>query len=324
MDVLVSPTTCQVPTYTPDSWITITQEIPDRRYRIQNYCGGEHWSGQAHGNGIRRLSGADGRSGRDWRVRLHISIASAGLQLHVQSAGPARSLSSRTINGADGGLIGVRPERTGRLSLRRSAVLGRPRSSSTCVQWPLRRNPRCRGRRRFESPTVRMPWSDRTTMRNSNADANAHGTERQGGTATSEALWRACGVVAPDVRPCRLRGRGRVLSTNAPRDVRTTLPHAAGTWQRGRQQCVPSQTPIQHGSGGTLAGMLEVSRSEPGVRAPSGRHAYRQAGASFRCGLRPRCSRAHDDRRRSPPRHGNRLRALCSWWSRAFLPRPCS
>src|SRR6185436_13423623 len=36
VDVLVNPSTCQVPTYTPDSWITITQEIPDRGlgYRI--------------------------------------------------------------------------------------------------------------------------------------------------------------------------------------------------------------------------------------------------------------------------------------------------
>jgi hypothetical protein len=30
VDVLASPSTCQVPTQTPDSWITITQEIPDR------------------------------------------------------------------------------------------------------------------------------------------------------------------------------------------------------------------------------------------------------------------------------------------------------
>src|SRR5262245_25499299 len=36
VDVLVNPSTCQVPTYTPDSWITITQEVPDRGtgYRI--------------------------------------------------------------------------------------------------------------------------------------------------------------------------------------------------------------------------------------------------------------------------------------------------
>ena len=30
VDVLVSPTTCPVPTSTPDSWITIAQEVPDR------------------------------------------------------------------------------------------------------------------------------------------------------------------------------------------------------------------------------------------------------------------------------------------------------
>jgi hypothetical protein len=30
VDVLVNPPACQVPTQTPDSWITITQEIPDR------------------------------------------------------------------------------------------------------------------------------------------------------------------------------------------------------------------------------------------------------------------------------------------------------
>lgn len=30
VDVVVSPSGCQVPTQTPDSWITITQEIPDR------------------------------------------------------------------------------------------------------------------------------------------------------------------------------------------------------------------------------------------------------------------------------------------------------
>jgi hypothetical protein len=30
VDVLASPSTCQVPTQTPDSWITITQEVPDR------------------------------------------------------------------------------------------------------------------------------------------------------------------------------------------------------------------------------------------------------------------------------------------------------
>jgi hypothetical protein len=30
VDVLANPSTCQVPTQTPDSWITITQEIPDR------------------------------------------------------------------------------------------------------------------------------------------------------------------------------------------------------------------------------------------------------------------------------------------------------
>jgi hypothetical protein len=30
VDVLVSPSGCQVPTYTPDAWITITQEVPDR------------------------------------------------------------------------------------------------------------------------------------------------------------------------------------------------------------------------------------------------------------------------------------------------------
>ena len=36
VDVLVNPSTCQVPTYTPDSWITITPEAPDRGtgYRI--------------------------------------------------------------------------------------------------------------------------------------------------------------------------------------------------------------------------------------------------------------------------------------------------
>lgn len=36
VDVLVSPSTCAVPTYSPDSWITITQEVPDRGlgYRI--------------------------------------------------------------------------------------------------------------------------------------------------------------------------------------------------------------------------------------------------------------------------------------------------
>jgi hypothetical protein len=36
VDVLVNPSTCTVPTYTADSWITITQEIPDRGlgYRI--------------------------------------------------------------------------------------------------------------------------------------------------------------------------------------------------------------------------------------------------------------------------------------------------
>ena len=36
VDVLVNPSTCPVPTYTPDSWITITQEVPDRGlgYRI--------------------------------------------------------------------------------------------------------------------------------------------------------------------------------------------------------------------------------------------------------------------------------------------------
>jgi len=30
VDVLVSPSGCQVPTHTPDAWITITQEVPDR------------------------------------------------------------------------------------------------------------------------------------------------------------------------------------------------------------------------------------------------------------------------------------------------------
>jgi len=30
VDVLVNPPSCQVPTQTPDSWITITQEVPDR------------------------------------------------------------------------------------------------------------------------------------------------------------------------------------------------------------------------------------------------------------------------------------------------------
>jgi hypothetical protein len=30
VDVLVNPSGCQVPTQTPDSWITITQEVPDR------------------------------------------------------------------------------------------------------------------------------------------------------------------------------------------------------------------------------------------------------------------------------------------------------
>jgi hypothetical protein len=30
VDVLVNPSGCQVPTHTPDSWITITQEVPDR------------------------------------------------------------------------------------------------------------------------------------------------------------------------------------------------------------------------------------------------------------------------------------------------------
>jgi len=30
VDVLASPAGCQVPTQTPDSWITITQEVPDR------------------------------------------------------------------------------------------------------------------------------------------------------------------------------------------------------------------------------------------------------------------------------------------------------
>lgn len=36
VDVIANPTTCTVPTYTPDSWITITQEVPDRGtgYRI--------------------------------------------------------------------------------------------------------------------------------------------------------------------------------------------------------------------------------------------------------------------------------------------------
>ncbi len=36
VDVLVNPSTCTVPTFTPDSWITITQEVPDRGlgYRI--------------------------------------------------------------------------------------------------------------------------------------------------------------------------------------------------------------------------------------------------------------------------------------------------
>jgi hypothetical protein len=36
VDVVASPTTCAVPTYTADSWITITQEVPDRGtgYRI--------------------------------------------------------------------------------------------------------------------------------------------------------------------------------------------------------------------------------------------------------------------------------------------------
>jgi hypothetical protein len=36
VDVLVNPSTCTVPTFTPDPWITITQEIPDRGlgYRI--------------------------------------------------------------------------------------------------------------------------------------------------------------------------------------------------------------------------------------------------------------------------------------------------
>jgi hypothetical protein len=30
VDVVANPTTCAVPTYTADSWITITQEVPDR------------------------------------------------------------------------------------------------------------------------------------------------------------------------------------------------------------------------------------------------------------------------------------------------------
>jgi hypothetical protein len=30
VDVIANPSTCQVPTQTPDSWITITQEVPDR------------------------------------------------------------------------------------------------------------------------------------------------------------------------------------------------------------------------------------------------------------------------------------------------------
>ena len=30
VDVIANPATCQVPTQTPDSWITITQEVPDR------------------------------------------------------------------------------------------------------------------------------------------------------------------------------------------------------------------------------------------------------------------------------------------------------
>jgi hypothetical protein len=36
VDVAVNPTTCSVPTYSLDSWITITQEVPDRGlgYRI--------------------------------------------------------------------------------------------------------------------------------------------------------------------------------------------------------------------------------------------------------------------------------------------------
>jgi hypothetical protein len=36
VDVVATPSTCQVPTQTPDSWITITQETPDRGlgYRI--------------------------------------------------------------------------------------------------------------------------------------------------------------------------------------------------------------------------------------------------------------------------------------------------
>jgi hypothetical protein len=36
VDVVANPTTCVIPTYTADSWITITQEVPDRGtgYRI--------------------------------------------------------------------------------------------------------------------------------------------------------------------------------------------------------------------------------------------------------------------------------------------------
>jgi len=30
VDVVATPSTCPAPTYTPDSWITITQEVPDR------------------------------------------------------------------------------------------------------------------------------------------------------------------------------------------------------------------------------------------------------------------------------------------------------
>ena len=30
VDVLVNPSTCSVPTYTADPWITISQEVPDR------------------------------------------------------------------------------------------------------------------------------------------------------------------------------------------------------------------------------------------------------------------------------------------------------
>jgi hypothetical protein len=35
VDVLVNPTSCPVPTSTPDSWITITQEVPDRGLSYQ-------------------------------------------------------------------------------------------------------------------------------------------------------------------------------------------------------------------------------------------------------------------------------------------------